>query len=121
MKKILLPNGLNVSEVALGAMMFGSTTSKKESYEVLDTFMDMGGNFIDTSNNYAHWAGTGEREEGQEEGAQARHVLWYCVYAFSEKPVYQKGQNYTDRICGLYRYYRYCADRGSFPRYNLVY
>ena len=63
MKKILLPNGLNVSEVALGAMMFGSTTSKKESYEVLDTYMDMGGNFIDTSNNYAHWAGTGDESE----------------------------------------------------------
>lgn len=63
MKKILLPNGLNVSEIALGAMMFGSTTSKEESYTVLDTYMDMGGNFIDTSNNYAHWAGTGDESE----------------------------------------------------------
>lgn len=63
MKKILLPNGLNVSKVALGAMMFGSTTSKEESYRVLDTYMDMGGNFIDTSNNYAHWAGTGDESE----------------------------------------------------------
>lgn len=63
MKKILLPNGLNVSEVALGAMMFGSTTSKEDSYAVLDAFMDMGGNFIDTSNNYAHWAGTGDESE----------------------------------------------------------
>lgn len=63
MKKILLPNGLTVSEVSLGAMMFGSATSKKESYEVLDTYLDMGGNFIDTSNNYAHWAGTGDESE----------------------------------------------------------
>lgn len=63
MKKIILPNGLNVSEVALGAMMFGSTTSKKESYDVLDLYIDMGGNFIDTSNNYAHWAGTGDESE----------------------------------------------------------
>ncbi|MBQ9773565.1 MAG: aldo/keto reductase [Clostridia bacterium] len=63
MKTILLPNGLNVSEVALGAMMFGSTTSKEESYEVLDAYLDMGGNFIDTSNNYAHWAGTGDESE----------------------------------------------------------
>ena len=63
MKKILLPNGLTVSEVSLGAMMFGSTTSKKDSYEVLDAYMDMGGNFIDTSNNYAHWAGTGDESE----------------------------------------------------------
>ena len=63
MKKILLPNGLTVSEVALGAMMFGSTTSKEDSYRVLDAYMDMGGNFIDTSNNYAHWAGTGDESE----------------------------------------------------------
>ena len=63
MKKILLPNGLNVSEVALGAMNFGTTTSVKEAYEVLDIYMDMGGNFIDTSNNYAHWAGTGDESE----------------------------------------------------------
>ena len=63
MKKILLPNGLTVSEVSLGAMMFGSTTSKKDSYEVLDAYMDMGGNFIDTSNNYAQWAGTGDESE----------------------------------------------------------
>lgn len=63
MKKIILPNGLEVSEVALGAMMFGTTASKEESYKVLDTFMDMGGNFIDTSNNYAHWAGTGDESE----------------------------------------------------------
>ena len=63
MKKILLPNGLKVSEVALGAMMFGSTTSKADSYKVLDAYVGMGGNFIDTSNNYAHWAGTGDESE----------------------------------------------------------
>ena len=63
MKKILLSNELNVSEVALGAMMFGTTTSKKDAYETLDTYVDMGGNFIDTSNNYAHWAGTGDESE----------------------------------------------------------
>jgi aryl-alcohol dehydrogenase-like predicted oxidoreductase len=63
MKKLVLPNGLEVSEVALGAMMFGSTTSRTDSYAVLDAYMDMGGNFIDTSNNYAHWAGTGDESE----------------------------------------------------------
>ncbi len=63
MKKVLLPNGLNVSEIALGAMNFGTTTSKEEAYEVLDLYLDLGGNFIDTSNNYAHWAGTGDESE----------------------------------------------------------
>ncbi|MBE6635919.1 MAG: aldo/keto reductase [Ruminococcaceae bacterium] len=63
MKKITISNGLTVSEVALGAMMFGSTTSKEDSYKVLDAYVEMGGNFIDTSNNYAHWAGTGDESE----------------------------------------------------------
>ena len=63
MKKILLPNGLSVSEIALGTMNFGTTTSKNEAYKVLDAYLDFGGNFIDTSNNYAHWQGTGDESE----------------------------------------------------------
>ena len=63
MKKILLSNGLEVSEVALGAMLFGTATSKEDAYRVLDTYVDMGGTFLDTSNNYAHWLGTGDESE----------------------------------------------------------
>lgn len=63
MKKINLSNGLSISEMALGAMNFGTTTSKEEAYRVLDAYLDFGGNFIDTSNNYAHWQGTGDESE----------------------------------------------------------
>lgn len=64
MKKILVAdNKLEISNVCLGAMNFGSTTDKKSSYAVLDAYVDRGGNFIDTSNNYAHWAGTGDESE----------------------------------------------------------
>ena len=63
MKKRILPNGLEVSAVALGAMDFGTTTSKEAAFAVLDAYLDMGGNFIDTSNNYAHWNGTGDESE----------------------------------------------------------
>ena len=63
MKTITLPNGLSVSPVALGAMNFGTTTSRAAAFEVLDVYLDKGGNFIDTSNNYAHWAGTGDESE----------------------------------------------------------
>lgn len=63
MKKLLLPNGLEVSNVALGAMDFGTTTSKENAFAVLDAYLDMGGNFVDTSNNYAHWQGTGDESE----------------------------------------------------------
>ncbi|MBE6601493.1 MAG: aldo/keto reductase [Ruminococcaceae bacterium] len=81
MKKLLLPNGLAVSEVALGAMNFGTTTSKKDAYDTLDAYVEMGGNFIDTSNNYAHWAGTGDESETllgewlRERGCRDRVVL----------------------------------------------
>lgn len=63
MKKLILPNGLEVSSVALGAMDFGTTTDKEKAFAVLDAYLDMGGNFVDTSNNYAHWQGTGDESE----------------------------------------------------------
>lgn len=63
MKRISLPNGLVVSPVALGAMDFGTTTSKENAFAVLDAYLDLGGNFVDTSNNYAHWQGTGDESE----------------------------------------------------------
>ena len=56
MKKVKFERaGLEVSNMCLGTMMFGTKTSEKNSFEQLDLFIDMGGNFLDTSNNYAHW------------------------------------------------------------------
>lgn len=81
MKRIKLPNGLEVFPAALGAMNFGTTTSKEDAYAVLDAYVDFGGNFIDTSNNYAHWQGTGDESEtllGQwlkERGGRDRLVI----------------------------------------------
>lgn len=63
MKTIKLSNGLRVAGACLGAMNFGTTTSVSDSMRVLDAYLDAGGNFIDTSNNYAHWAGTGDESE----------------------------------------------------------
>ena len=54
---------LEVSGVCLGAMNFGTTTPEKDAFEILDAFVAAGGNFIDTSNNYAHWQGTGDESE----------------------------------------------------------
>ena len=63
MDKLTLSNGLVVAPVALGAMDFGTTTPKDAAFAVLDAYRDMGGNFVDTSNNYAHWQGTGDESE----------------------------------------------------------
>ena len=63
MDKVKLSKDIEVSSVCLGAMDFGTRTDEKSSFDVLDAFIDRGGNFIDTSNNYAHWAGTGDESE----------------------------------------------------------
>lgn len=64
MKKVTLgDSGLSVSEVCLGAMMFGTAIDQERSFQLLDAFADNGGTFLDTSNNYAHWAGTGDESE----------------------------------------------------------
>ncbi|MFE9972312.1 aldo/keto reductase [Streptomyces hirsutus] len=49
-----------VSVLALGAMLFGSVTDEKTSFAVLDRYVEAGGNFIDTSDNYAFWADGGQ-------------------------------------------------------------
>ena len=63
MRMIDFGKDIKVFPVALGAMNFGTTTSKEDAFKVLDAYVDMGGNFIDTSNNYAHWAGVGDESE----------------------------------------------------------
>jgi len=45
-------SGLAVSELCLGTMTFGNTTSEQESVQMIDRFIDRGGNFLDTANVY---------------------------------------------------------------------
>jgi aryl-alcohol dehydrogenase-like predicted oxidoreductase len=52
-------SGLRVSPFALGAMTFGDDpgsagTSVEESEKILATYLDLGGNFVDTANFYAN-------------------------------------------------------------------
>lgn len=46
---------LRVSALALGCLNFGSRTSQRDSYRLLDQYVDAGGSFLDTANNYAFW------------------------------------------------------------------
>lgn len=52
--KLLGRSGLHVSELCLSTMTFGKEwsfgSSKEESKEVFDAFVDAGGSFIDTAN-----------------------------------------------------------------------
>src|SRR5580698_4223761 len=65
--KLLGNSGLRVSELCLGTMTFGEDwgwgSSQEESRKIYDTFLEAGGNFIDTANVYTN--GTSERLLGE--------------------------------------------------------
>lgn len=50
----------SVSQVCLGCMLMGSSIDQPTSYAMLDCYMEMGGNFLDTANTYAWWMGNGQ-------------------------------------------------------------
>src|SRR5579859_2336060 len=47
---------LHVSALCLGGNVFGWTCDEPTSFAVLDTFVEGGGNFIDTADVYSNWA-----------------------------------------------------------------
>src|ERR1700752_196858 len=51
--RYLCGTGLKFSELCLGAMTFGRESTEAESYEMLDHFKAVGGNFIDTADVYS--------------------------------------------------------------------
>ncbi|MEU9171170.1 aldo/keto reductase [Streptomyces sp. NPDC048420] len=55
-----------VSVLALGAMLFGSRTDEETSFAVLDRYVEAGGNFVDTSDNYAFWEDGGQGGQSEE-------------------------------------------------------
>ncbi|WP_309115218.1 aldo/keto reductase [Saccharothrix sp.] len=44
-----------MEKLALGAMLFGTVTDERRSFELLDRFVDAGGVWIDTANCYSFW------------------------------------------------------------------
>ncbi len=64
-----LSGGVPVSKIALGTMYFGSRITREQSECLLDTFVSLGGNQIDTGRCYADWipggAGASERAVGK--------------------------------------------------------
>jgi aryl-alcohol dehydrogenase-like predicted oxidoreductase len=62
--RLLGRSGLRVSELCLGAMVFGDTrgrwgATREDAEEILSRFAEAGGNFVDTAGNYAR----GESEQ----------------------------------------------------------
>jgi aryl-alcohol dehydrogenase-like predicted oxidoreductase len=55
-----------VSVIALGAMLMGSRTDEETSFAVLDRYVEAGGTFVDTSDNYAFWEDGGQGGQSEE-------------------------------------------------------
>lgn len=66
-------SGLRVSPLCLGAMTFGEDhgwgSSVEESQNILDRFVELGGNFVDTANGYTK--GHSEKIIGDQVGRDA--------------------------------------------------
>jgi len=57
-KVTLGPTGLSVSKLCYGTNMFGTAIDQGQANELLDTFIRLGGNFIDTARSYGDWVPT---------------------------------------------------------------
>lgn len=59
------PDKIEVSRLCLGAMALGSVQDEATSFAILDRFVELGGNFVDTANCYMFWVpgGTGDESE----------------------------------------------------------
>lgn len=60
--------------IALGAMEYGTRIGEKESFALLDAYVDAGGEWIDTANCYAFW------QDPSGHGGQSEELLgrWFA-------------------------------------------
>jgi aryl-alcohol dehydrogenase-like predicted oxidoreductase len=94
-----------VSVLSLGTMHFGTATGEAASFAILDRYVEAGGTFIDTADNYAFWANDtqgGESEELLGRWRRSRGVGDEIVIAtkLGARPL-APGTSYTDNAEGL--------------------
>ena len=86
--KLLGRSGLRVSELCLGTMTFGDDwgwgATKAESHQIFDAFVEAGGNYIDTANNYTN--GTSEKFVGEFIASDRDRFVVATKYTLSERP-----------------------------------
>lgn len=86
--KLLGRSGLRVSELALGTMTFGEEwgfgASRDESKRQFDTFVEQGGNFIDTAINYTN--GSSERLVGEFIASERGRLVVATKYSLCTRP-----------------------------------
>jgi aryl-alcohol dehydrogenase-like predicted oxidoreductase len=92
-----------VSAICLGTMHFGTVTDTVTSYDLLDRYVEAGGNFLDTANNYATWVPGGRGGESEtllgrwiKERGNSSHLFVASKVGFSV-PVDEVGMGLTAR------------------------
>lgn len=85
--KLLGHSGVRVSELCLGTMTFGDDwgwgASKEVSQQIFDTYVQAGGNFIDTSCNYTD--GTSEKFIGEFVRGQRERFVIATKYSLTQR------------------------------------
>jgi aryl-alcohol dehydrogenase-like predicted oxidoreductase len=86
--KLLGRSGLRVAELCLGTMTFGEDwgfgASKEESRRIFDTYLEAGGNFVDTANRYT--GGTSERYLGEFIASERERIVLATKYTANVRP-----------------------------------
>lgn len=86
--RLLGRSGLRVSPLALGAMTFGTDwgwgADAQEARRIFDTYVDRGGNFIDTANQYTN--GTSEKFVGEFAAEKRDQIVIATKYTLPLRP-----------------------------------
>jgi aryl-alcohol dehydrogenase-like predicted oxidoreductase len=64
-RRTLGQTDLEVSELCLGTNQFGSGVATGVAEEILDSYVSLGGNFLDTAHAYGDWAPSGPRSASE--------------------------------------------------------
>jgi aryl-alcohol dehydrogenase-like predicted oxidoreductase len=86
--RLLGRSGMRVSPLALGTMTFGTDwgwgADREEAHRIFDAYVDRGGNFIDSSNNYTN--GTAEQLVGELAADKRDRLTIATKYSASTHP-----------------------------------
>ena len=86
--RLLGRSGLRVSPLALGAMTFGTDwgwgADERDARRIFDAYVDRGGNFIDTANQYTN--GTSERFVGEFASDRRERLVIATKYTLTTRP-----------------------------------
>ncbi|MBH8571631.1 aldo/keto reductase [Nostocaceae cyanobacterium CENA369] len=118
--KLLGKSGLRVSEVCLGTMTFGEDwgwgASVDESRKIFDTFVETGGNFLDTANGYTD--GSSEKIVGEFIAQDRERFVVATKYSFPLRMNESKGD---PNASGNHRKNLIQSLEGSLKRLNTDY